>query len=423
MNCDVLIIGGGVLGFSSAYYLKDWMPRKKIVVIDKLGGPGQGNSAKSEGAFRNVFSSKTNFLLADSTIDAFDHFQRNNGFNLNMNKLGYLWLFNDTQYQKLESVFKHMTEMGVETQILNKVKERVPGLVTQFDDEESSILDLPPVNIGVKGVKCGSIDADSLVRYYEQEFLRKGGEVYYNTEALNLLLEPETPLGIPGEPFIWQDTEIKGAKTKVGEIRANTTILALGVWSQKILNPIGIDGMMRPKKRHIFVFKHPNLDNLFKVKNLNDYEALPLTILPKSGVYLKAEISEKSIWVGCADNLGRKFGLEDDPQPELDYYIDNIYHILVAYLPCFKDLRPTNMWAGQYAINSFDGSPVVESIPGFVYVGAVSGSGIMKSDALGRITAAACIEESTAPLFGEREIKVSDLGITKRNVEREEFII
>ena len=127
--------------------------------------------------------------------------------------------------------------------------------------------------------------------------------------------------------------------------------------------------------------------------------------------------------MGCADNLGRRFQLENDPQPEESYYTDNIYHALVEYFPCFKNIRPANMWAGQYAINSFDGLPIVTAFPGLIYVGAASGSGIMKCDALGRIAAAQYMGESKAELFGGKYIKVDDLGVNNRNVERERFII
>ncbi|HEX9913912.1 MAG TPA: FAD-dependent oxidoreductase, partial [Candidatus Bathyarchaeia archaeon] len=71
MDCDILVIGAGVLGLSSAYHMKLRDPTKKILVIDKFSGPGQGNSAKSEGGFRNIFTSETNYLLADTSIDAY----------------------------------------------------------------------------------------------------------------------------------------------------------------------------------------------------------------------------------------------------------------------------------------------------------------------------------------------------------------
>jgi glycine/D-amino acid oxidase-like deaminating enzyme len=189
------------------------------------------------------------------------------------------------------------------------------------------------------------------------------------------------------------------------------------------MDPVGFDCFMRPKKRQLFAFKDPKLAGLMKIKGLNDSGALPLTILPMAGIYLKGEVSEGSIWLGCADDLGRRFELEDDPKPEESYYADNVYHALVQYLPCFESVRPANSWAGQYDINGFDKSPVVESGPGFIYAGATSGSGIMKADAIGRIVDAAYEEEEYAELFGGRKFRVSDLGIKKRNIEKENLVI
>ena len=426
LDCDVLVVGAGVLGLSSAYHIKRNDPKKRVLVIDRNGGPGQGNSAKSEGAFRNIFTSETNYLLADSTINWFSHLQNDLGYDLKLAHIGYLWLYSEAHHSRLEYAFDTMRRRGVELRTFEKedLKRMVPDLVTDFDgDEEAELLGLEDVDVGVLGVKCGSVDADALVRSYESEFLKLGGEIRYSTTATRLILKPEEELGIPGEPFVWQESRVAGAETSRGDILAETTVVAAGVWSERLLDPIGFDAAMRPKKRQIFVFKDQRLDGLLKVKELNEYGALPLTILPRAGIYLKAELTEGSIWLGCADSLGRSFGLEDDPQPEEEYYTDNIYHVLVKYFPCFQDVRPMNMWAGQYAINSFDEIPVVAPAPGMIYVGAASGSGIMKSDALGRIVAALYAGEKEAELFGGRRFRVEDLGIHTRNVEREEFVL
>jgi glycine/D-amino acid oxidase-like deaminating enzyme len=58
-----------------------------------------------------------------------------------------------------------------------------------------------------------------------------------------------------------------------------------------------------------------------------------------------------------------------------------------------------------------------------IYVGAASGSGIMKSDAIGRIAAALYAKEEKAELFGGRKFRASDLGINNRQAERETLII
>jgi len=425
MDCDILVIGAGVLGLSSAYHMKRSDPSKKILVIDKFSGPGQGNSAKSEGGFRNIFTSETNYLLADTSIDAYREIEKN-GHDIKLEFIGYLWLFSQSQYESIKPAIDAIVKRGDSVKVLSlkELKEAVPCLVTGFkDDEEAELLDLEDVAVGVLGKKCGSLDADALTRAYEAEFLKLGGEIMYNTEAKRLLLKPDQELGIPGEPFVWQNTQIVGAETSKGAINASKIVIACGVWAANLLDPIGLDSFMRPKKRQLFAFKDPKLAPLFKVRGLNEEGSIPLTILPKAKILFRSELSEGSIWLGCADDLGRKFMLEEDPQAEEDYYTNNVYHVLVKYFPCFEDVRPMNMWAGQYAINSLDETPVVYEAHGMYYVGAASGSGIMKADALGRILGALVAGEEEAELQGGRQFRVSDLGVRRRHVEHEKFVI
>ena len=180
---------------------------------------------------------------------------------------------------------------------------------------------------------------------------------------------------------------------------------------------------MRPKKRQLFAFKDPKVESIMKTTGLNKEGALPLTILPTANILLKSELTEGSIWLGCADWIPRKFELEEDPQSEEDYYTNNVYHALVMYFPEFEDVRPMNSWAGQYAVNSFDESPVIYKEAGFLYIVAGSGSGIMKGDALGRIAAALYYGIEEAELYGGRKFRVSDLGVHHRKIEPEKFVI
>jgi len=76
MECDILVVGAGIMGVTTAYYLKKRDLSKNILIIDKHAGPGQGNSAKSEGGYRNMFTSDTNYLLADTSLDFFLHMQK-----------------------------------------------------------------------------------------------------------------------------------------------------------------------------------------------------------------------------------------------------------------------------------------------------------------------------------------------------------
>jgi len=346
------------------------------------------------------------------------------GYDINPAQIGYLWLLNEDEYMSLKAAFDKMQKRDISLRTLDieDLNKFIPDLKTDLlGDEEAELMGLENVHVGVQGIRCGIVDVDALVRSYEAEFLKLGGEVSYNTLATGLILKPEKELGISGEPFVWQDTEIVGAETSRGEILADITVVAAGAWSESLLGPIGFDSMMRPKTRNIFVFKDHKLNGLTNVKGLNRYDILPLIQFPMIKVYLKVEPKEGSIWLGVSDDFGRKIGLVDEPPAEADLYREDVRYALTKYFPCFENLRPLNMWAGQRAINSFDKIPVVAPEPDMIYVGAATGNGVLKCDALGRIVAALYAGEKEARLHGDRIFKVADLGVTTRNVEKETF--
>ncbi len=63
MYRDILVIGAGAIGLSSALHLKRLNPEKTVMVVDRLGGPGQGNTAKCAGIFLNLATAELNFGL------------------------------------------------------------------------------------------------------------------------------------------------------------------------------------------------------------------------------------------------------------------------------------------------------------------------------------------------------------------------
>lgn len=63
------------MGVASAFHLKKNNPDKKILLIDRFGAPGQGNTGRSNAMFRNTFSSADNQVLSNSTIDFYLHLQ------------------------------------------------------------------------------------------------------------------------------------------------------------------------------------------------------------------------------------------------------------------------------------------------------------------------------------------------------------
>jgi glycine/D-amino acid oxidase-like deaminating enzyme len=424
---DAVIVGAGILGLSTAYHIKKEHPNAEILLIDKLNAAGQGNTAKSASAFRCLFYSRTNFTLADSSVEFYRHLQDDLGVNLKLRWAGYLWFLDEKGYGQMQPVLKDLAGKGFEYKEYdgNELAEKLGIQTNLTDDEEARLMGLANVHKGVFIPKAGLIDIDSLVKFYESEFVRLNGKIQYGTEVKNIVVEPREPLGIPGEPFFWQDSRAVGVNTTRDMIRAKKVIVAAGAWIPSLLDPLGVECYIKPKKRQIFSVKAKTdaLKRLLWIKDFGSAGCLPFTILPKPSVYFRPVPEENAFWLSYGDEFPRAFQLEENPQPEENFYRYGIYQVLVKYFPQFKDCQPFSAFAGLYAINTLDGQPVIFEENNLMVVGGASGSGIMKADAIGRIVAALYSGEEHAMLYGDRKFKVSDLGLKNRHVEPEKLVI
>jgi len=424
---DVVIVGAGVIGLSTAYHIKRLNPHSRVLVVEKFNAAGQGSTAKSMSAFRCLFSSPINYVLSDSSVDFYNHVQKELGVDLKLFFVGYLWLLSEDDFAELAPILKELAAKSLKYgEYEAEELARRLGLVTRLrGDEEAELMGLKDVYKGVFIPKAGIIDADCVVKFYEEEFMRLGGEIRYGVKVEDLIVEACQPLGIVGEPFFWQESRVSGVKTNSGIIKAKKTILAAGAWIPQLLDNVGIECFIKPKKRQVFAVeaKNPLLRQLLFTQGFNSVGCIPFTILPKPRVLIRPFPTEGVFWLSYADDFPRAFKLEEDPQPEKNFYQYGIYQVLVKYFPQFRDCRPYSAFAGLYEINTLDGHPVIFEEKDLIVVGGASGSGIMKADAIGRIAAALYNGEKYAPLYGGRKFKVSDLSIKKRCVESEKLQI
>ena len=425
------------MGVASAFYLKRNNPNKKILLIDRFGAPGQGNTGRSNAMFRNTFSSADNQVLSNCAIDFYLHLQDELKVDLGLQQIGYLWLMSGGQLSASEIFLKAMENNGIGIYRLSREElgHRMPDMVTDFNsNEEARLMALPAIEGGVFGPKCGRLDPDKLVGYYVHEFLRMGGSVAFNTNADRLMVGPCSRLGIEGEPFVWQDSRIEGiqASGAINEtIISDTVVLACGAWGHELLEPAGIDGHVSAKRRQLFSVsarEAKGLEGLLHTKDFNPLGLSPMVILPKAGVHFRPVSEEGDFWIACEDDVNRPFIHIPDHDlsryaAEEEYYERSVNPILSAYFPAFRNARVKAMWAGLYSYNTLDNLPFVIRQDNLIIVGGDSGSGIMKSDSLGRIVDAIYRDEEEASLYGDVHYGTSKIGFERRNVEREEWVI
>ena len=424
---DVLVVGAGILGLSAAYHIKLADPALKVLVVDKNVAAGLGSTVNSAAAFRCFFSSSANFALADSSVEFYKHLQENEGVDLKMRWCGYLWCFTEDAYRQVLPVLEELKAKGFAyKEYLPEELSRILGMRVSFSgDEEAQRLGLGDVYRAVFVAKAGLIGVMSLVHFYESEFLKLGGEIQYRTEVTKLLVEPRVPLGLPGEPYFWQEAAVVGVETARGAIRAKKTLVAAGAWLSQLLDPVGIECFVKARKRQVFNVKADTqaLKKLLHATEFSDAGCLPFTVLAKPAVYLRPNLEGEWFGIGYADEFPRAFRLEEHPKPEADFYRHGLHPVVAKYLPQFEDAQSSGGFAGLYEINTLDEQPVIFGEHGVVVVGGGSGSGIMKADAIGRLAAAVYAGEEHATLFGGRQFKVSDLGVKERRVEPEKLVI
>lgn len=184
-------------------------------------------------AFRCLFSSKVNYLLSDTSVDFYAYVQSQLGVDLKLAFVGYLWLLSEKEYGELHPILKELAASNLKFEEFEaeELARRLHLNVCLTGDEEAEVLGLSDIYKGVFIPKAGIVDADCIVKFYEDEFLKLGGEIRYGVKVESLIVEPCKPLGIQGEPFFWQKSRVSGVKTDAGIVKAKKTVLAAGAWT------------------------------------------------------------------------------------------------------------------------------------------------------------------------------------------------
>ncbi|MCX8196013.1 MAG: FAD-binding oxidoreductase [Acidilobaceae archaeon] len=426
---DYVVVGSGIVGLATAFHIKLLSPNASVLVIDRFGGPGGGDSARSVAAIRAFFTNRVNLMLAHSSIEYYRQVHERY-YDLGMRLVGYLFLTDKRLFELLKDGLREAEKLGLEYRLLDPgyLAEALNMNVKVEGKEEAEMIGVGDIEAGVLVPRAGVIRAERLIEYYYKSARGLGVEFSFGSEVKDLLLAPRRPLGIEGEPFPWQDARVVGVRLADGrEVFARKkVIVAAGSWTWRLTSKIGVESFTRPKKRQVFAVKATDgLARTLRAKHLNPHGISPFIILPKK-VYMRPVIEEGSFWVGMSDELGRpyEFSEEPDPKADVDFYVKGILPIASLYFPELQQRYPHASWAGYYDISP-DKLPVIyEPYESDLVISCgTSGSGIMKADAIGRITAALALGMEEGELFTGERIRVDALGLKNRVSGAEKLVL
>lgn len=126
-NYNVIIIGGGITGFSTAYYLKK-LGVKKVAIIEK-DYPGAGSTGRCGTGIRQQFTTKEHIILMRESVKLWQEWETELEYPIHFRQGGYLWLLrNAEETKRYEEYIKLQNMLGVPSKIIskNEIKEIVP---------------------------------------------------------------------------------------------------------------------------------------------------------------------------------------------------------------------------------------------------------------------------------------------------------
>lgn len=379
--CDVLIIGGGAIGSSIAYWLKKKAQKGlHVVVVEKDQTYATSSTTLSVGGLRQQFSVEENVQMSLFTADFLRNIKQHLGplAEVNFNPFGYLFLASDKSADQLIQNSKMQNELGARNIILSMTKIKLMFPWINIED----------VSLGCLGLeKEGWFDPWSLLQAFRYRSLQLGAK-FVTGEVEGFLQSYNDTLNFPeggclrnlGKAIVRQnDGDLKIINFAICVIAAGSDsgkvsrMANVGKGKEILSIPLPVE----PRKRYVYSFKCQ--DN--KSPGLNT----PLTI-DKTGTYFRRYDLNGSFIGGASPETSQEPSC-NNLEVDYEYFYNHVWPILAQRVPCFEAIKLYNAWAGYYEVNVFDKNGVIGAHPFYnnlYFATGFSGHGIQQAPAVGR---------------------------------------
>lgn len=344
-SADVVIIGGGVMGASTAFHLAE-VGVRNIVVVER-GDLCCGSSGKPIGGVRAQFSDPLNIELGSRSLRAYQEFPHRPGADIGLDTVGYLFLL-DSEQQVSDF------ETGVELQ---------------------NSLDVPSRMISPSEARrlCPYIRTDGLLAaaYSPADGHARPALVVqgYARAAARAGVTFATHTAVSG--IHTAGNRITGVHTSRGSIACSTVICAAGAWSAQIGDMAGINLPILPVRRQL----------AFTAPLAPPAPRIPFTIDFASSGYFHN--SDDGLLFGLADP-DQEDGFDTTWTPE---WLELFRAVARRRAPALADMESVSGWAGLYE-NTPDHNALIgrsAELPNFLYAAGFSGHGFLQAPAIGEV--------------------------------------
>jgi sarcosine oxidase, subunit beta len=343
-RAQVVVIGGGVMGASTAYHLA-LRGCSDVVLLERAPFFGQGATGKCAGGIRYQFSTEINVRLSQLSLPMLDRFDEEIGQPIDRRYCGYLFLLtHERDVRTFEHNLAMQRRLGVTTEWWTPADVRVRLPQLQSDD----------VLAATFNGQDGLADPNGVVTGYVTAARRLGVRALTDTAVTGIECEQD---------------RVTAVQTSAGRITCETIVNAAGPWSGQISAMAGVPLPLFPLRRQMLTTSPlPALPSDF-----------PFVIDFGQSLYFHRE--GEGVLTGMSN---------PQEKPAFDESVDEEWEMVhmeaaIERLPLLATAGRAAHWAGLYEVTP-DAHPVIGGAPtlaGYYLVTGFSGHGFMHGPAAG----------------------------------------
>jgi len=382
-SADVVVIGGGIIGVFTAYYLAQ---RGLSVAVVEKGRIGAEQSSRNWGWCRQQNRDARELPMATKSLELWDQFGAESGEDTGFKRHGLLYLSDDeAQIAGWAKWREFAITTGLTTHMLSSREASERGRATGRAWKG-----------GVFSPSDGTADPAKAAPAVAAALMKLGGTVHQNCAARGIELE---------------GGRVSGVVTEAGTIKTRTAVLAGGAWASSFCNQLGVQFPVATVRQSIVrlspveqalphalagpnvaVTRRPDGHYVLAISGRGRLDPTPQLLRFAPHFIPMFAKRWRNVFPGGLEGI--RWGHETrarwkldaptpmekarilDPKPD-PAGVREIHRRAVNLLPALREARIANTWAG-YIDSTPDGVPgigEIPDVPGFILAAGFSGHG------------------------------------------------